>query len=262
MTDLSRNSRPSGEEPAEACTRCDGTEWTSLLFGPNTSEFRELAAEQGLIYGGLGHNSNLPDRACSRCRWPVEPGWNGAEGPKTGGAYASYREIRRAVREYTLSGDLKALAISFDGLAAFGTEAALRQSSEEAESTWKETGFLPTNPVILRASLYFAQREAERLLEPLSRPWTEALAWAISDAGKPHAVAPIDPNRQIIPVPLEWVPIVLVIADELRRTFVKPISDDRFDYLDAAAEIVWELRPTALGFGRWIVDPVPGGPEG
>jgi len=200
--------------------RCDGTEWTSLLFGPNTSEFRELAAEQGLIYGGLGHNSNLPDRACSRCRWPVEPGWNGAEGPKTGPAYASYREIRRAVREYALSGDLKALATSFDGMAAFGTEAVLRRASGEAESTWKETGFLPTNPVILRASLFLAHLEAERLLEPLSRPWTEALAWAISEAGKPHVVDPIDPTRRIIPVLMDGCPIVLVIANELRRTFV------------------------------------------
>ena len=102
--------------------------------------------------------------------------WTGVDGPRYGefasfhSAIASASSVPTATAAAT---ELSRFALSFDGYAAFGKDAA--EIGSEVRRRFAASGRLPVNLVVLRCCLFFEQRAAHHTGAPLGGEYVDAL---------------------------------------------------------------------------------------
>lgn len=138
---------------------------------PQEGEDSRRASASPSRYGGILVTSKLGDEV-----------WNAFDGPRSAEFDSFQCPVDQALAEYDTTANLAALALSFDGYAAFGNLELMAQVKDGVEERWGRNRKLPTNLGQLRACLFVEQRASHHTDSPLERPYTRALVEAIRQA--------------------------------------------------------------------------------
>jgi len=165
------------------CERCGTKKTKRIIYGlPSPEDWEAWKDRDDIVSGGCIIEMDSPKRVCYACGWPMNTDWTAFESP-VGEFDYFHRPLDLALEEYDQTGDMSALALSFDGYAAFGGTEAVSQLVKGTEQRWKRTGKLPATLGRLRTCLFFEQQASHHSDSPLEGPYTEALVAAIRVAG-------------------------------------------------------------------------------